>query len=530
MRLLPTLSSLSLALCAAVVPLQTQGQSLVDPVITPGEVRLSGGGMMLSWRDRFAIDGEREPLAADLTRESAADLVPGLGGLSSALTALVGSPSALRLGASTALVSQNEVRVPLSIDLGLMDRVSIGVTVPLVRTTLETDLRFAQDPAADLGENPAVGQPSAVVDFLDLLGTRSTEASALAGQRCSTDPSSTECQSATALVDALTSGATTLQEAYAASALFPADGSAAGDALVAWAAALDASLTAEGLTALGSAPPLAATVLDEAGFQTLVSDPGGPFAAAPLESFGGLWGLGDIEVRAAVRLAQGQRVDSAGVPEMAWNVAALGAVRLPTGAADSTGVFLDRGRDDGQLDLEAGVFATLAMGRLGVSARAFYTRQQSGSIRRRIAPYGQVLSGRNDVAVLDWDPGDGVRFEIEPALRLHPALSVGASYLYVSRGSDVYTSATAPIGLTPAIPTSQYFPDASVLDAGTEFNLQELGGSITYRSRGLPETSGGGFEVFLRMRTAISGSGGRVPAGVRGEFGLRLVRRLWGAY
>ncbi len=530
MRISPTLCSLGFVLCAALAPSDARAQSLIDPVLAPGEFRLSGGGAMLSWRDRFGIDGEREPVATDLTRESAADLIPGLSGLTTALDALLDDSSPLRLGASSAVVSHNEVRVPIRLDVGVLDRLTVGVTVPVVRSTLETDLRIASAADAGVGENPAISEGSAVTGFLDLLTTRSGEASALAAQRCGLDPQSPECAAATLLADDLGAGALTLEEAYQASALFPAQGTAAGDALVAWAAALDASLAAEGLSPLGGTPPLASAVLDEAGLQSVVTNPLGPFGAAPLESFGGLWGLGDVEVRAAVRLAEGARFDSTGTAEMLWSVAAVGTVRLPTGAADSTGVFLDRGRDDGQLDLEAGVFGSLAMGRLGLAARAFYTRQQPGSVDRRIAPYGQVISGRGDVATLDWDPGDGFRLEIEPALRVAPALSVAASYLYVSRGSDTYTQATDPTGLLPTRPASQYYPDASVLDTGTEFSLQGLGGSITYRSRGLPETANGGFEVFLRMRQAIAGSGGRVPAGVRGEFGLRLVRRLWGSY
>jgi hypothetical protein len=484
---------------------------------------------MLSWRESFGVSGERVPLGADLTRDSGADLVPGLDGLASALATLVGGGSPLRLGASTALVSHNEVRVPLSVDIGILDRLSIGVTVPLVRTTLEADLRVGTSESADLGANPAFVSGAAVSAFLDALDTRTGDAQALAAERCGLDPGSAACLAASGLASTLVEGFGALYSAYGASALFPATGTSTGDALIAWAAALDASLTAEGLPALGSTPPLATSVLLSEGFQSMISNPGGPFAAAPLASYGGRWGLGDVEARVAARLLQGERQDSLGVPTFMWSLTATGAVRLPTGASDSTGIFLDLGRDDGQLDAEVGVFGALVAGRLGLRGRATYTRQQSGQVDRRIVPFGEVLSGKGDVATLEWDPGDGMSVEVEPAFRLAPALSLAMSYLFVTRGADRYgypTGVGLPDGAT--FPVSRFYEDPSVLDVGTELRLHELGGALTYRSRGLPETSGGGFETFLRVRKAISGTGGRVPAGVRVEFGLRLVRRLWG--
>ena len=485
---------------------------------------------MLSWRERFGVAGDRVPLGSDLTRDSGADLVPGLDGLASALTNLVGAGSALRLGATTALVSHNAVRVPLSVDVGILDRVSVGVTVPVVRNTLEADLRVGTQASADLGANPAYVSGAAVSAFLETLSTRAGEAQALATERCALDPSSAGCLAASGLASALLDGGAALNSAYDASALVPASGSTTGEALLAWAAGLDASLTAEGLAALGATPPLAASVLDSDGFQSMISNSAGPIAAAPLSSYGGRWGLGDIEARVAARLMQGERVDSLGEPTFMWSVTATGAVRLPTGSTDSTGIFLDRGRDDGQLDAEVGVFGSLIAGRLGLRGRATYTRQQSAQIDRRIAPFGQVLSGKGDVATLDWDPGDGMSFEVEPAFRLAPALSLALSYLFVSRGSDQYAyPANFNLPDRATFPQSRYYEDPSVLDEGTEVRLHELGGTITYRSRRLPETTGGGFETFLRVRKAVSGSGGSVPAGVRAEFGLRLVRRLWGS-
>lgn len=505
------------------------GQSLLDPVVDPGEIRLHGGAQFLGWSERWNIDGAREPLAVDLTRESAAELIPGLQGLRSSLESLVGTSGPFQLGAATATVSQNEVRVPLSIDVGVIDRITVGVTVPLVRTIVEADLRVADDDQADLGLNPAITGGGTVPAFLDSLSARAGSAAALRTQLCDAEPGSAGCTAATALASDLDAAGGLLGDAYRASGLFPASGTSTGAALDAWFAAVNDALTIQGLAPLTTAPPLAAEVADHSGIQALLVDGAGPFRSAPLASYGSRWGLGDIEARIGARLLEGQQVDSTGSATLAWSLAAIGTVRLPTGSGDSVNVFLDRGLDDGQMDLEGGAWLSVATRRFSVQARALYTVQQSGEITKRVAPYGEVLSGTGDIVLLDRDPGDGLSIEIEPAIRLAPALALGVSWRMVSRGEDRYSASGSPVVGSDGAVEDRYYDDLDLLGVGTEYSLQEIGGSLTYRSRGLPETSGGGFETFLRVRKAIAGSGGRVPAGVRSEFGLRLVRRLWGS-
>lgn len=503
------------------------GQSLIDPVVGSGEVRVFGGGQYLGWSERFGIDGDREPLAADLTRESAAELVPGVASLRTALEALVGASGPFRLGASEATVSQTELRVPLSLDVGVIDRITVGVTVPLVRTLMEADLRIAADADADLGINPAVAGAGSVPAFLETLGTRALDVAALSSELCGTDPLSDDCSAAAALADELGTAEGLLAEAYGASGLFPATGTTTGDALTAWVADANTTLSNLGLDHLATGIPLAESPLDHTGFQALLIDGSGPFRSAPLAAYSSRWGLGDVEARVAARLLDGARVDSTGATTLAWSLAAIGTLRLPTGTPDSVDVYLDRGLDDGQMDMEGGAWFSLATRRLSVQARALYTLQQPGEMLARISPYGQVLATRGDRVLVERDPGDGLSIEVEPAYRLAPAISIAASWRMVSRGEDVFTALTTPTAGDGPV-RDQFHDDVALLAEGTEYSLQELGGSITYRSRGLPETSGGGFETFLRVRKAIAGSGGRVPAGVRTEFGLRLVRRLWG--
>lgn len=512
---------------AAFLHTPAAGQSLLDPVVDAGELRVHGGGQFLGWSERFGIDGAREPLSLDLDRASAAELVPGVAGLHSALEDLLGTTGPFRLGASEATVSQQEVRIPLSLDLGVLDRLTVGLTVPVVHTFLEADLRIVPDPDADLGLNPAITGADAVPGFLAELADRRQVTADLVTQRCGEDPASEGCQAASDLVGVLEAGGEGLARAYRSSGLFPVEGSPTGEALAGWYATLNDALVAEGLTPLSAPLPLAAAPLDHAGLNELLTHPAGPFRAAPLMRHGSRWGLGDVEARVGARLLEGERRDSAGVPTLAWSLAAIGTVRLPTGSQDSVDVFLDRGLDDGQLDLEGGAWFSLMTPRFALRARALYTRQQPGTVVTRIVPYGQALGLAGDVVEVERDPGDGFSLEVEPAFRLAPALSLALSWRMLTRGADAYTLLSAlPPGDGPVV--DHLHDDVALLAVGTEVSVHELGGSLTYRSRGLPETTTGGFESFFSLRSAISGSGGRVPAGIRAEFGVRLLRRLWG--
>jgi hypothetical protein len=521
--------------CACVLTAAPSGaQTLADPVLPKGAARLDGGAVFQDWRERFTIDGDREDLGSDLTRASAAELVPGLDRLEAEFTRMLGSGLPLRLGPSSGLISYTDVRVPLALDVGVLDRVTVGVTVPLVQSTVEADLRVSGDDQADLGINPGIAARESVETYLSNLWTRFSEANAAAAAVCGQSPGSAECAAATGLVSDLEVLVPGLFSAYSASALFPAVGTTAGDALLDRMAEIDVALQDQGLSAVGGTPPLAASVAGRPELQALFADFAGPFVGSELASNAGRWGLGDVEARVSVRLIDGAQRDSVGSATSAWSLAATGTVRLPTGAADSVGLFLDRGFDDGQLDVEGSLYGAFSTRRFAVRARASYLLQQPGRYDARVVPLGEIISGVGDIREVERDPGDGLRFEVEPGIRLSPTLSLGLSWRWTSLGASTVEATTTRELVEPTDPptfggvNTVYYGDAALLAEGTEFELQELGGQITYRTVDLPENDGRGFEAFLRLRTALSGSGGRVPAGVRGEFGLRFVRSLWG--
>ncbi len=516
-------------------------QSMADPVLPAGRLRIATSGIFDYATERYGLrtEGgstveELEPLGFDLTKPSAADFFPGAADLRERLAAALDDDASgfpLRLGASQALVTANRVEVPFSADVGVLDWLTVGVTVPLVKTRFEGTFEIAPDTLADLGVNPGVVNQALVRGFVESLADRAGAAATLASDACGTDPSSQACLDAQALAADLASAGDAFTALFGTSLLFPAAGTAAGDALTARVDALNTRLTDQGLTALEGLPlasePLQGPTLDE-----FLTDLGGPFGyLAPPGTLQGPWELGDVEARVAVRLLAGEVRDSLNRIDRAWKVAALGTVRLPTGAARQVDAILLPRTSDGQLDLEGGLYAAFMSRHFAVRAQGLYTRQQPATVRDRVAPADVVLVPRVNIATLDWDPGDRMQLEIQPAFRLAPALSLGLTWHYLHQGSDRYTRLATPLPLMPAepfVPSGAVYPDASVMDAETEQTFQEVGGSLTYQTTMTPGAAGQGVEVFIDVRTTVSGSGGRTPAGTRLVFGGRLLRRLWG--
>lgn len=531
---LSTPALFALGTLALAFPSSAAAQSMPDPILPEGRLRVAVGGLFESAHER-GFDAPL-PLGSILVRSSAADLFPGTGDLRARVAAALADDASdlpLRLGASVATMTENRTRIPFTAEVGVLPWLTVGATVPLVQTGVEAEFGLVPDSTADLGLNPGLTNLGLVDGFVTSIRTRATEARTLADTRCAAEPGSDGCLAAEQLASDLADADTAFTRLFQASVLFPATGTAAGTALQNRVASLETRLGDQGLGGLADLP-LAAGVANEEALGTLLGDLAGPYRylAGP-GPVTGLWELGDVEVHASVRVLEGQRRDSAGAPPaLAWRLAAIGGVRLGTAPVRVTNaLYLPRG-DDGQTDLFGGGFGAVQFGRLALRARALYTKQQAGTVRDRVRSPDEPFAPSASAARLEWDPGDEFEWEVQPAFRLAPSLAVGLVWRYWRHAEDRYTRVDPLPG--PPEPTDSPRPqvpvtlDPTVLTLGTERSVQEFGGTLTYRTTVLPGSGGDGFEVFLDVRRAVAGTGDFTRVTTRASFGGRFMWRLWG--
>lgn len=494
-----------------------------EGVLSPGgRLRFELAPEFHHWAHRFGLreeDGglveESEPLGFDLERDGLFDVESLRAGLRAAL----GDPTLdLTPGSARALIARDRTRVSFGAALGLFDWLTLRVSVPIVRA--RTEILFDYRPGAgDLGRSPALLGDGRVAAFLGDLDLGLGQLQARMDQECPDGPG---CADLAALLDDYSAFAEGMEAAYAASPLFVAEGSAAAAALEARVAALRAAAAtgAPGVV-VPDAVPLAATPLDRQAIAAILTGSGYGLVR-PLATDPGLWVLGDIEVSAAFRLVDGALRDSASAPvRFRYQLGGRALVRLPTGTPDDPDVPLDFAGSDGQMDIEAGVFADLHWSRLGVRAEASRGVQRPVDLVRRVVRPEVVFAPLATRSLVRWTPADYTEIEVSPRWHLTDELAVGAFWRVFDKGEDRYRAAGAPEGS----------PSAAVLQRETGGSLHEAGLGLAFstlatwregRAR-LP------FEVRFAVRKAVAGGGGRVPDGLRLEGTGRVFWRLWGA-
>ena len=174
----------ALAATAAALALLHPTRVLAQPVLGGGDdatvlrrgrARVRILGILESSSERYGSAGVREPLGAGASYDTLGlRFLPGLAPVRDTLRALVADQSlALSLGSLTTAVRVNTQTLPLSVEYGLFERVTLSVLVPIVRT--QSSVNGVLDPlasGANIGFNPA-----------DTLTSATTAAGALARNR-----------------------------------------------------------------------------------------------------------------------------------------------------------------------------------------------------------------------------------------------------------------------------------------------------------------------------------------------------------
>jgi hypothetical protein len=514
-----------LTLLSLVGAAHVSAQVLDDALVPRGRVRLELSPVFTNWQSRFGRTGAgatgREALGEDLTGGAAQALFPGAESLRSAIEAMSGmSGYTAVLGETQARVTKDITRIEFGGHIGLFDWLTVGAVFPWTRTRTSVDVAFRPDTiAGDLGRNPSATSASSVTSFLQELSTAESAAQTNATQVCGASPGSGACTSALALADRTATFRSSAASAYGASAFFPVGTSATATSLSQAVATLSADLIAAGLRGIAVPMAFATQSVSESDYWSLPTGAG--VQGAPLGSVKGLWGAGDVEVSATVRVLEGAIGGSAEAPPgFTYRLIATVLGRLPTGQVDDPDVFLDVGTGDGQTDLEARVLGQTTLGRrLGFQLGARYGVQRPRTLVLRVAPPENVLAPSSTRHELEWTPGAYFGVEIAPVWRLSNELSIAGEYRAFRKYRDSYELT----GMSVGAPV-----DPSVLELESGVTLHEVGGTIRYdtMARWLSEGARP-LQAHLRVLHAVAGAGGQTPLTTQVEFGVRLFQTIW---
>jgi len=506
------------ALLLAPLPLAAQAAPRAD---TPrrGAVRVTFDAVVETWDARFA-GGRREQLGAPLTGDSVGGAyLPVVARLQQDVRTAGAVPGFIAsLGRGLFSLRAERRTTPLGVEVGLSNRLSVGVMLPLVRVFTRAHLTF--DPAtANLGLNPLITSPGASTQYATFFSQFDGALAALAtniGGGSYACPGSPQCTQAIAFLaeargvrDALN------RSAYGpgGAPFLPRAGSDGGAGIAANVARIQQELSANwGVGGFVQTFLLPTDPLDATLFGTALGDAGTGFGVAPFTTTPRrlrFW-PGDAEVGARFRVARG--------PVYAATIGAL--VRLPTGHVDSPNDAIDLPAGDGQTDFEGQLVQELLLARrlwLNVNVRA--GMQRPGPRERRIGSPLAFLLPPGSTAMTQWDPGDYLALDVAPLYRFSEFFAAGFTVGYLARGRDRSTFATPQdsIGLATRLGSPVA---AAMLDTGTDLRRTRVGVAVTYLG---PAVDAG----FSLERTVSVTGAAPVPAATVFRIVLRAAPKLF---
>lgn len=481
----------------------------------PGEVWFRGAPFFQAWHEEFGTDGGRVPLADALDGPLLERIHPGpaavLAPLNRDAEALGFSP----LSPEEAAVGNLDVReigvnsrsAAVTVEIGMVEGLSMDVMVPFVRTEVEPFLSF--DPAGATLAGAAAAVPDPASFFGQIGDARDDLRARLEGGQLS--PS--EEERARELLEASGAFADALRPRVEENGLLPLAGTRAGEELAAFYAGLRSGFQDFGLLLPGLSLPATgdSTFLNDFFLGTLA-------APAPGITERG-WLAGEPEIGFRYRLLSGFREEEGGL-QLRTTVGAR--ARLPIRDANSEAFvqpsdFFGIPLGDGQRDLEVTVYQDLRWGRwLAVDAFVRYGAQLADVLRVRVRSPDRPFALPDQLRRVERDLGDYVRVRVSPRLRLHPSVSVGTEYRYWHKQADVYRDEDGGERIR-------------ALELQTERTRHRLGLTAVYRPAPAQEGEGEGSaaELGFTYQTAFAGSGGQTPAAGLVTLHVRLPVRAF---
>lgn len=503
-------------------PLSLEGQEFSAPLLAAGQLRVEISSLFHFADERFGrrteggvLIKEDEPLGFDFIDEAVGTrLFPALEDMEADLTTAAGvAITPLVLGQTRAVLTRDAVWLPIRLDLGVFDWLTVGTTIPFSRRRSEFATSIRTD-GADVGVPPGTAG-----DFLGEVLTANSALNTIVTTLCTADPSSSECSQATSLLAEGEDFRGALTHAYGDYGVFPLDGSGTGDALQTRTTDLLNAYQAVGVPSFPAAIPLATEVLTEATYLDLVSNRAYRVRGDSLKTWRSPWEMGDVEIHAYARLWRiGQETaPDEPQPTIRLEIGAGALFRIGLGRTDSPRNFIDTGSGDGQHDLELSGFGSLSVGRrLGLLGEIRYGIQQPVDVLKRIKAPDRIFAPFVPTEqVVRWNPGDYMQIRVSPRVYLTQEVALAFDFRYFSKKADGYRSVGGATG-----------PDPSVLELETKQQSLGVGGGLVFST----VQSGGGrpLEARFLVQQSVSGSGGQTPKTWRVEVGLRMYWGLWG--
>lgn len=504
----------------------------------PGVARFGLGFDFSDFDRRFSRTGDNtvEPLGADFDALALERLPQGSVARDN-IRSLAGIPNlTLTLGDLDVRMRGAIERYPMTLELGVLRRIALTFTVPIVRTRTSVLIGPDVGRGADTGINPAFTVPAALTTNTDLAAAIASASAQLRDRLAQCDGSTApECDSVNADrpgAESFAAGAESfgdnLTAVYVSGMYVPVVASAADAAIVARLDALRAQFDVYGIGALAGAPlrPVAAAPMTHEDLQTYVtSDAFGilsdPFVTVERTS------IGDIETGAKILLID--RIDPAGRRPAGMRLLVGGLVRFGTGSTDLPRNFLDIGTGDGQTDIEGSAVLDLIAGRrLALTARARYTRQLEDELLMRVPETaGDPFVPALREAFVARDLGDIVTFEAIPRIAVHELMSIAGYFSYFNKRADTHRT-VQPALIDTLLPPLTF--EASPLDAGTAIKAHRIGVGVAYSNLAAHRRGRARFPYeisYLHLRTTKA-TGGVFPRSTEDRIQLRVYVPIWG--
>ena len=419
------------------------------------------------------------------------------------------------LGQGVLSVRQERRTYPVSAELGLSQRLSVRLMVPIVRVGVRTGLQLSPQ-GSTLGVNPKLttaGAAAGYQAFFQQFGAALAQLDSNiahgvypgCGGPCAPRDSSSYWHQ---VRDALARSVNGVP-------FLPRDSSDGGKGITSTLTTIESDMAKFSVAFSGALQlPSDTTRVGYAGMELAVC----PVCFLQPDSLGfGYHGfpfrnsfrynLGDVQLGAKYRFAAGAH----------YAAAALALLRLPTGATDSADDWLRPSIGDHLWGFEGQVQQEVMVGPLWLNVALRGGTELAGHRVVRAAPWDALFVPAAATTPLRWQPGRYAGIDVAPLVRLAPEFAAGFTAAYWTKARDHYSFASPQDSVALATRLGVPTP-ASIVNAGTSERALRLGFALTYAG---PRVEGG-----FSIEQTVTGAG-VVPAATLFRIVMRVSRRLF---